>query len=154
DIAPPATWMTPVTKANNDFFQSTHDTQATLAALANDTDSRGLPLSIFFPGTNVVTSHGLLGISSDAKNLGYTPSGGFSGVDTFMYGMVNDFSQESSAKLTVSVNQANNTAPVAASWTDHIGTSTSVSINLFTGCTDANGDSLQLYAVNQPQFGS
>jgi len=54
---------------------------------------------------------------NDTQKLLYTPTAGFSGIDTFAYGMVNDFNRESSATFSVFVNAAGNQPPVAANQT-------------------------------------
>src|SRR5262249_45347665 len=127
-----------------------------LAVIPNDTDSRGLPLAVFFPGTNVATPHGMVRPKpDDPQKLLYTPSAGFSGVDLFSYGIVNDFNRESSATLTVFVNEQNNGAPSAANQAVHLEPGdTLATINLLSGCTDPNGHTLTVAAVGLPQVGT
>jgi hypothetical protein len=107
DTPPPPTPITPVTKAHNDVFvvqQGSSDTL--LDVLANDTDSQWFPLTPFFPASEASTPHGTARPSTDDPGLLYSPSGSYSGIDTFTYAIVNDFNRESSATATIFVSPA------------------------------------------------
>ncbi|PWU09575.1 MAG: hypothetical protein C5B50_27065, partial [Verrucomicrobia bacterium] len=151
-----ATTLSPVTKANYDVFQVQQDSSPnSLAVRANDSDSRGLPLSIFFPAFQTTTPHGSVLPSPDGRTLLYTPASGFFGADTFTYAIVNDFSAESSATCTVFVNKTHNTAPVAVDHTVLLTSGeTSRAINLLDDCHDPDSDTVTLSSVGRPAFGS
>lgn len=156
------TCFTPATKAFDDFFPVAQDSSLNvLSVLANDVDSWGLPTTIFFPAANgiaVRTPHGYVSARSDAKALLYTPDAGFHGVDSFIYGIVDNYNQQSSATLNVFVNQASplNLNPTAAAHSISLASSdTSVAINLLTGCSDPDaGDVLTVYWVGRSHLGS
>jgi len=157
NTAPPPNPLTPVTLANNDFFQVTENTKTNqLNVLLNDFDSQGFPLTIFYPSaTNTTVHNGSVFPATNFQSVIYTPRAGYYGVDTFTYAIVNDFNRESSATVNVFVCKTNNHAPVAVNHIITLSSSqTSVTTNLLAGCSDPDNDTLSVYAIGAPQLGA
>jgi len=155
-IPPP---ITAITKANNDVFHVEQNSTANLLpVLVNDTDSQGLPMSIWYPTGTIATAHGTVAPSADHLSLVYTPtpSSGYYGSDTFTYGMVNGFNHESSATATVFINNTGNHPPTANLRAVTMGQNdTTATVNLTGDNTDADGDSpLTVFSIGTPSLGT
>jgi PKD repeat protein len=97
--------------ANNDTATTTANTQVTVNVLANDTDAEGN----IDPATVTITSSPAHGTSVPQSNgtIRYTPSGGYTGPDTFKYTVKDTGGAVSNAAtVNVTVNSASST-PVA-----------------------------------------
>jgi hypothetical protein len=145
-----------LTQANNDAFQVQQDSgQNQIAPLVNDTDTEGFPLTIFYPIGPTATSHATVVPAADFCSLIYTPFGGFYGVDTITYAIVNNFDRESSASASVFVNKTGNHQPIASGYQITMPPSgNSIVINPLANDSDPDGDPLTLFAVRNPQLGT
>ena len=83
--------------ANNDTAETVGSAPVTIAVLSNDSDIEGgLSIASVTQGAN-----GAVAISGN--NVIYTANGGFGGVDTFTYTVVNSCGSQASATVTVNV---------------------------------------------------
>ena len=143
--------------ANNDAYTTPQDTTLTIAdpgVLANDSDPDGDPISITGMGG---ASHGAL--FAGAGGFTYTPHAGFSGTDSFTYGITDGGSTTSIAAVTVTVTAATptNTPPVAQN--DSFGTPQDTPMgfkvgHLLSNDTDADGDPLAIAQTSDPSHGT
>jgi hypothetical protein len=88
--------------AADDSYSTAHNTPLTVAApglLGNDSDPDGDPLTA---GTPTQPAHGTLQLNTDGA-FTYTPSTGFSGVDTFTYMATDPFGGMDTATVTITV---------------------------------------------------
>ncbi|MFZ3008748.1 MAG: Ig-like domain-containing protein, partial [Phenylobacterium sp.] len=109
-IVPPSTAFDPnapnaAPVAVNDNAVVAPTVAATLSPLLNDTDANGDPLTISAVGT---PSHGSVTIDSGLTTLAYTPTGGYSGSDSFTYTVVDGRGGSATATFNVSVSAATN----------------------------------------------
>lgn len=139
--------ITPVNDAPVATSQSVSTPENTPRAIVlTGSDAEGSPLAY----TIVVNpTHGSLG--GTPPNLTYTPSGGFSGLDSFTF-KVNDGNLDSAiATVSISVSSVNS-APVANALSVSMPEDTTLNITL-TGA-DSDGDPLTYSVITQPTNGS
>lgn len=111
---------TPV--ANDDVTSTTADTLKNIAVLANDIDFEdGAGMAPPLPTTTTVNAPGTsaqgytLAVKTDGT-IDYTPTGGYTGPDSFTYTVTDTFLNTSAAAtVTITVTAAPNEAPVALS---------------------------------------
>ncbi len=136
----------PVTAVNDSYTVQQGSTSNALGVLANDTNPDGDPLTITSataPGSGTATISG--------GQVLYTPSGAFTGTDTFQYTVNDGHGSTSTATVTVLVN-----GPVTAnpdSYTVQQG-STNNALGVLTNDTDADGDALSIASVGTPGHGT
>ncbi|WP_445749787.1 Ig-like domain-containing protein [Polaribacter sp.] len=86
--------------ANNDAFDIVTDTTTNLDVLANDTGT-GLYI-VSFDATSLQG----FSVTGNSSSLTYTPTGGFSGTDSFSYTIADANGDETTATVTLTVNEA------------------------------------------------
>ena len=112
-------------------------------------------MTIFYPSAVTTTGHGTVSTAENGQSLIYTPNGGYFGSDTFTYAIVNDFDRESSAAVTIFVNKAGNSAPIAVNDQGTlVGGATTMDVNLLANDSDPNGDPLTLHSTGTPNLGT
>lgn len=111
----------------------------------NDTDPDGDLLRVISvtQGTNG-------GVEYDSVNVTYTPVNGFVGADTFTYTVSDGKGGTDTATVTVSVN----TPPFAVPDTVSTPKGVPVTISVLDNDYDADGDTLSVVAVSNPDFGT
>ena len=98
DTSSPVTCVDTAPTAVDDAYEMTADQTLDVAAagvLANDSDADGQPITVGTPRPSSGPSYGSLTLNADGS-FKYTPTGGFTGTDTFQY-VANDGSLDSSA---------------------------------------------------------
>ena len=99
--------------AASDAYSTTVSTALTVTApgvLSNDTDANGDSLTAVLVST---VSHGTLTLNSSGS-FTYTPTTGYTGSDSFTYKANDGKTDSNTATVTITINAATNTAPVAA----------------------------------------
>lgn len=92
----PAANVAPV--ANPDSASTANNTAVTIAVLANDTDANGDVLSV------IATTNGVSGsVSTNGTSVTYTPTAGFSGIDSFTYTVSDGHGGTAVGQVTVTV---------------------------------------------------
>jgi VCBS repeat-containing protein len=141
---------------SNDNFTATKNTTLTINApgvLANDSDPDGNPLSVTVVST---TTHGTLTLNPNGS-FTYTPNTGYIGPDAFSY-RASDGSQTADAIVNITVNDANNHAPVAANDTytanENVPLVTTSTNSVLANDTDADANPLTAIVVSPPAHGS
>jgi VCBS repeat-containing protein len=140
--------------AENDSYDVVIDSTLTVTTdqgvLDNDTDDDGDPLT-----ADVVTQpqHGTLDFDDDGS-FTYTPTSGYHGEDTFTYKANDGTTDSATATVTINVNAP--PAAVADSYTvDEDGNLTkNAADGVLANDTDADGDSLTMTVVDQPDHGT
>ena len=122
--------------------------------LNNDVDSDGDPLTV----TNVVgPSHGTLWINA-LGNFEYQPAPGFTGVDSFTYQATDGTSLSNVVTVTITVDPARNTAPVAAAdfYSVKVGNKLVIGVagGVLANDSDADGDALNAKLKASPSHGT
>jgi uncharacterized repeat protein (TIGR01451 family) len=99
--------------ALNDAAGTLEDTPVLIDVLANDLDATVGAMSIAEVAN---AGHGRIDIAGNGKSLTYTPAAGFTGVDSFTYGVVGSDGGTDTAMVTVvvSARSATNQAPLVA----------------------------------------
>jgi hypothetical protein len=135
--------------AQNDSATVTDGTSVTIAALANDSDPDGDPLTI----TAVTTpAHGVATIAG--STILYTPAVGFSGADAFRYTIGDGRGGTASANISVNVAAQPNRPPQAVNDTASTTFGRPVTINVIANDSDPDGNTLTIASVTQPVGGS
>jgi len=134
----PTAAVNQVPVAANDSATTLPDTLVAIDVLANDTDSDGI-----IDATSVIivadVSNGVTRINATTGVVSYTPSGGFTGADSFTY-TVNDNNGETSNVATVNITiQAANQSPVANNDSATTAFETAADIDVLANDTDADG---------------
>ncbi|MCE9560704.1 MAG: cellulose binding domain-containing protein [Planctomycetes bacterium] len=108
---PPPANRPPV--AVNDAVHTDPSTAARVSVLANDTDPDGDPISVTAVGT---AAHGTVVRNTDGT-ITYTPTTGYTGLDTFTYSISDGRGGTASGSVTVTIS-ATTTTP--SSWPAHV----------------------------------
>ena len=124
--------------ANVDEIVTNKNTDVNINVISNDTDADGDTLTVY----SASATNGTIVIQNDGTLL-YTPTTDYVGSDTISYTIKDG--RGGSANSTVSVTV--NTPPVANSNEVITNKNTSVSINVTSNDTDADGDSLTIYSA-------
>ncbi len=138
-----------VPKAQNDTASTPEGQSVTVAVLANDSDDDGDSLALSSVGS---PSHGTA-VKNGNNTVTYTPSANFNGSDAFTYAISDGQGGTASALVNVTVSSVSD-APVA---NDDVATTpedSSAVIGVTANDTDADGDTLTVTAVTQPQHGT
>lgn len=136
--------------ANNDSAATDMDTAVLIPVLANDSDPDGDTLTI-------VSTSGVNGsVTVSSGVVSFTPTAGFTGVESFSYTVSDGNGHTASATVTVTVNATanQNSAPVAV---DDNATMTSVGsivIAVLANDSDPEGDTLSISAVSNAAKGT
>ena len=141
------TWTitNPVPVASNDIATTAEDVPVNISVLANDSDADGDPLTVIAASAG----RGTVAINADGT-LTYTPAANFNGADTVSYTISDGQGGTSTASVAVTVTGVND-APIAAplpARSDADGEA--VSLNLGTGFSDVDGDTLTFSAAGLP----
>lgn len=136
--------------ANDDTSSAAEDTAVTIDVRGNDTDpedgSEGLTVdSVTQPDNGAVTN--------DGDDVTYTPDAEFHGTDTFTYTIRDSEGETDQAVVTVTVYGVND-SPVAANDTESTDEDTAVTVDVLGNDTDADGDTLTVDSVVQPDSGA
>jgi hypothetical protein len=132
--------------AKDDSATTEHNTAVTIDVVSNDIDDDALSIK-----STTQPTHGT--VSEVNGKLKYTPNNGFSGTDTFNY-TVTDGELEDTAKVTVTVKEAQNTEPKAEDDTAVTAYNTAVTVDVVGNDTDADGDALSIESYVQPEHGT
>ena len=134
--------------AKDDSATTAYETVVTIDVLANDSDEDDDKLTIKSLGK---ASNGKVEIQ-DGKVV-YTPNDKFEGDDNFEY-TVSDGEAESKAKVTVTVEEKVNTAPVAKDDTATANHNESVIIEVLKNDSDEDGDKLSIVSFTEASHGT
>lgn len=149
---PPAENTPPV--ARDDSVQVSRDGSVILNPLENDTDADGDRLTIREIGN---AANGTAVLNPDGT-VTYSPDAGFSGRDSFRYGVSDGRGGQSSAEVVVNVAVPQNTAPVGGDDSGLSGTAGQMMMipiaNLLANDSDADGDALSLIEVSNAVNGT
>ena len=138
-----------VPTARNDSATTPEGQVVTIAVLANDADDDGDSLTVSAVGA---ASHGTA-VKNANNTVSYTPAANFSGSDTFTYTITDGKGGTASAVVTVTVTAVTE-APVANDDLASTAEDSPVVVNVAANDTDADGDSLSVSSVTQPQHGT
>jgi VCBS repeat-containing protein len=135
--------------ANDDTQSGVEDTPLIIPVLANDSDADNDPLTV-----SQVTqgAHGSVAINGDGT-VTYTPNANFNGDDSFTYA-INDGkggSDEATVKVTIVAVNGNPTADTDTATTNE---DSPVDIDVLSGDTDPDGDSVTVSSVADAPHGS
>ncbi len=122
---------------------------ASVAVLANDTDVDGDPLTVTSAST---AAHGTTAVAVDGS-ITYTPTGGYSGPDSFTYAISDGAGGSATGTVTVSV-VLSNAPPVATDDTLAATEDTPATLDAVANDTDPDGGALHVSAVGQPAHGT
>ncbi len=134
--------------ANPDAVTTPKNVGVQIAVLANDTDPDGDALTLASVGS---ASFGT--VSKNGNIAVYLPQSNFAGVDTFTYAVSDGRGGSATGTVTVTV-VAPNTVPVATNDTASVAAGGSVTINVTSNDSDADGDPLTVTAVGTPSHGT
>ncbi len=141
--------------AVNDSYAVNEDAVLTIDAaagvLANDTDADGDPLTATLVSG---PASGTLTLNADGS-FSYTPTANFNGNDSFTYS-ITDGTATTEATVTLTVNPVND-IPEAVNdeYTTEEDTPLTIAApGVLGNDTDADGDSLSISIINQPQYGT
>jgi hypothetical protein len=117
--------------------------------LSNDSDPEGDAISVYLKRA---PEHGTVNIQASGKAV-YTPSGDFSGSDTFAYRAEDSHGASSSALVNVIVS-GENRSPVAEKDNASVTKRSQVVFNVLANDTDPDGDTLELIEISDPANGT
>lgn len=135
--------------ANDDSGTVNEDESVTLNLTANDSDADGDPLSI---QSVTQPQNGSVEVVS-TSTVRYTPKPSYHGSDSFTYVVEDGQGGTDSATVLITVNPVND-PPVANPDFKTTAEDTPVTFNVVFNDTDADGDSLSIDSVSQPQHGT
>lgn len=115
-VAPPVPPVNHAPTAVNDSAVTTAGQAVQISVLANDTDPDGDPLSVTSAGP---AAHGSVVVNTNGT-VTYTPAAGFTGTDTFTYAISDGRGGTSQATVSVQVNPAPVSPPIAPAWPAHV----------------------------------
>jgi VCBS repeat-containing protein len=135
--------------AANDSATTLEDTVVTIPVLTNDSDVDGDALSAALASS---PAHGTLTLNANGS-FTYTPTGNFSGSDSFTYRASDGTVVSNLATVSLTVNSVND-APVAANDSATTLEDTVVTIPVLTNDSDVDGDALSAALVGGPDHGT
>jgi hypothetical protein len=142
-VNPRATNNPPV--AVNDVTTTPYQTEKTINVKNNDRDPDGDPLTIIFNQP----LNGKVRFDSSKSKVIYTPSSGYSGVDTFTYQVADiDEVNSNTATVTVTVGPRPNSLPVAVNDTQTTLENTNQTINVTANDSDPDTDAINIFKLN------
>jgi hypothetical protein len=134
--------------AVDDSATTVAGTLVTVDVVANDTDVDGDPLSV----TGVTSAaHGTAVVNNGKVN--YTPSGSYTGSDTFDYTVSDGHGGTDTGTVNVTVSAVNH-PPVAVDDSATTLQNTPVAVDVLANDTDIDGDILLLTGVSSPAHGT
>ena len=134
--------------AKDDIATTAYETAVTINVLANDSDEDGDSLSI---SSTTKASHGTVSIRDE--KVVYTPNDGYEGSDSFSY-TITDGEEESSANVSVTVEEKPNTAPTANDDSAVANYNESVTIAVLKNDSDEDEDTLSIVSYTQASNGT
>jgi subtilisin family serine protease len=135
--------------AADDSVVAVTNTASTVAVLANDTDVDGDALSV----TGATTpGHGSATVNGDGT-ITYQPNNGFTGADTFDYGISDGHGGSATGHVTVNV-IASNSPPVAGDDPATVAEDGSADISVLANDSDPDGGALTVSAVGAAGYGA
>ena len=143
-----ANLSTPV--AVDDLASTAEETPVEVAALANDLDPNGDPLTITTVGA---AANGQTALTEGGSGVRYTPEVDFSGTDVFSYTIADGNDNTAHGQILVEVTGVND-APIASDDVAITFVDTVATIGVLTNDFDADGDPLQVIAVEDAAHGS
>ncbi len=135
-------------KANDDTADTNENSSVVINVLANDSDPDGDAISI---KSLTQPQHGSASVENG--KVKYTPESGFSGDDTFNYTIKDTDGATGSATVKVAVKHINHT-PVANDDSATTRYEQSVTIDVLSNDSDADGDTLTIQNTTTPKHGS
>jgi len=136
--------------AKDDSVDTNINTTVTIDVLENDSDTDGDTITI-----KSVTQPQNGETTIDNGKVKYTPNDNYTGSDTFSYTIKDENGAEDSAIVTVTVNEEENSAPVAKDdGTYYIPKNTTKELDVLSNDSDADGDSLIIKSVTAPSHGT
>lgn len=117
--------------------------------LSNDSDPEGDAISAYL---DRAPEHGTVIIQANGQAV-YTPTGDFSGADTFAYRAEDSYGASSSALVYVVVS-GENRSPVAVEDNASVAKRSQVVFNVLSNDTDPDGDTLKLLEISNPSNGT
>jgi VCBS repeat-containing protein len=135
--------------AVDDTVTTAEDTPATIAVLGNDSDADGDGLSLALAGS---PANGTATANADGT-IAYTPSGNFTGPDSFSYAISDGLGASATATVHVTVTEVND-APVAADDAATTREDTPVAIAVLGNDVDGDSTALTPIVVTGPVHGS
>jgi hypothetical protein len=136
--------------ANDDNITTEYETKVVIDVLSNDSDIDGDSLNL--KSIDVAPQNGRAKIVNG--KIEYTPNKGFSGEDSLEYSIDDGSSKTSSAKVTITVKQKPNSAPIAKDDTINTKEDTKITIDVLSNDSDKDGDTLSIKSTTTPQHGS
>ena len=133
----------------DDIALTLEDSPITIDVLTNDSDPDGDPLTVIAVS---VPPNGTVVINPD-RTVTYTPNPNFDGVDSFTYEVDDGQGGRSTGRVDVTVTPVND-PPVAVDDNASTPEDTSVTIDVLTNDSDADGDALTITLVSNPANGS
>jgi hypothetical protein len=137
--------------AADDSTSTTEDNAVDVDVLANDTDADGDTLSVVeasLSGTN-----GIASLNGDGT-VKFTPDANYYGTGaSFTYSVSDGTAQSAAATVNVTVTPVND-APVADNETATTDEDNAVDVDVLTGDTDVDGDTLSISSVGAPSNGT
>ncbi len=134
--------------AQDDNAMTNEDVPVTIAVLGNDRDPDGNALTIqaVSPPAHGTVSNGGTGVT-------YTPSGGFSGTDSFTYTVADGQGGADAARVSVAVTHVNH-APIAQDDSASTSPGSMLTIAVLENDSDPDGDFLLVQSVESPAHGT
>ena len=132
-----------VPDAKADTATTAEDTPVTVSVLTNDTDADGDTLTV--TGVTVNPLHGTCVVNASGT-ITYTPTGNYSGTDTFTYGISDGNGGTDTATVTITITAVND-APDAIADTATTAEDTPVTVIVLANDTDPDGNALTVTGV-------
>jgi serine/threonine protein phosphatase PrpC len=123
--------------AVDDTLTTAQATAGVVNVLANDTDANGDTLAVTTPAPTA--AHGTVSCTAVGACT-YTPAAGYSGADSFTYGVSDGHGGTDTASVAVTVTPGANTAPNAIDDSLTTAEDTAGAVNVLANDTDAEGD--------------
>lgn len=136
-----------ILSAADDIVQTTEDASVTIAVLANDVSTGGVPQVL-----GVSPQNGVVVINPDGT-VTYTPNRNFNGVDTFTYIAGDGNLGAAQATVTVNVSPVND-RPVPSQDSATTPEEVAFTLNLLQNDSDPDGDTLTISSLTQPTRGT
>jgi len=134
--------------ANDDTAETDYETTVIIDVLSNDSDADSDTLTI----TSVSTPANGQAVISDNK-IEYTPNDGYSGTDNFTYTVSDGKGGEDDATVTITVNEPENSAPIAQDDSATVDEDNSVIIDVLANDSDPDGDAISIKSITEPENG-
>jgi len=131
--------------AVNDTGETVQSQALVINVLENDSSLGGHELSI---ASTSSPNHGV--VSYDGKLITYTPTEGYSGNDSFVYVVRDSYGDETTATVSVIIE---NVTPTATNDDLSLSQNSAVTIDVLANDVDAKGDNLELVNISNAEHG-